>query len=279
MGYIFEKYIIDSQKKSRGAYYTRDEITNYLSRRTIQEYIVEKINGKGYAFKGIEEVLHNLDAQLCKIILTNDDSILNTLKILDPAVGSGAFLISAMKELINIYSPIIGRIVVLDNRDLNKWHKEFKEKHKSMIYGIKKSIILNNIYGVDIMNEATEVCKLRLFLSLASSALEKDELEPLPNIDFNILHGNSLVGFLRGSQGDSKQLSIFGENYSEIKKDYQKLVDVYKEEVLSFEELKYTKEKIYKFIKSNNEIFNRIIMNKYNEENIRCDILDIKKSL
>ena len=213
---IFLKNIsLTSQKKSKGAYYTRDEITSYLSRSTIQEYIVNRLNKSGYQFEDIKNVLHNLDSKLCKIILTNKDSILNTLTILDPAVGSGAFLISAMKELINIYSPIIERISTLGDRDLKRWYESFREEHKSVIYGIKKNIILKNLYGVDIMNEATEVCKLRLFLSLASSALERKELEPLPNIDFNILHGNSLVGFLREDY-KGEQSSLFGDSYSQV---------------------------------------------------------------
>ena len=197
IGYIFEKYINELQQKSLEAYYTRYEITKYLSKNTIQNCILDKVNQQGYDFKSRDELLGRLDAKLCKLILTNEDSILNNLTILDPAVGSGAFLVSAMKELIDIYSPILGKIEILGDRELKKWYEDFKIKRKSISYGIKRNIILKNLYGVDIMKEAAEVCKLRLFLSLVSSALNEKELEPLPNMDFNIMHGNSLIGFLR----------------------------------------------------------------------------------
>ena len=142
LGYIFEKYINEIQQKSLGAYYTRDEITAYLSRNTIQKCILEKIKQKGHEFQTMAELLHKLDTSLCKLLLTDEDSILNNLTILDPAVGSGAFLVSAMKELIDIYSPIIGKIETLGDRDLNKWLEDFKTDHKSIPYGIKKNIIL-----------------------------------------------------------------------------------------------------------------------------------------
>ena len=202
MGYIFEKYINALQQKSLGAYYTRDEITQYLSQNAVQKSVLEKVNKKGYEFESLSELLHKLNASLCKLLLTDKDSILNTLTVLDPAVGSGAFLTAAMQELIGIYSPVVGKIETLGDRDLKKWLEDFKDKHKSLAYGIKKNIILKNLYGVDIMKEAAEVCKLRLFLSLVSSALNYEELEPLPNMDFNIMCGNSLIGFLKEGETD-----------------------------------------------------------------------------
>src|SRR5690606_32006378 len=69
------------------------------------------------------------------------------------------------------------------------------EKHPNREYFILKSIVINNLYGVDIMEEAVEICKLRLFLKLVAQVEETGKLEPLPDIDFNIRAGNSLVGF------------------------------------------------------------------------------------
>ena len=62
-------------------------------------------------------------------------------------------------------------------------------------YFILKSIVLNNLYGVDIMEEAVEICKLRLFLKLVAQLESYDQIEPLPDIDFNVRAGNTLVGF------------------------------------------------------------------------------------
>ena len=283
MGYIFEKYINELQQKSLGAYYTKDEITRYLSRNTIQNCVLEKVNNRGYEFETIADMLHKLDAHLCKLLLTDEDSILNTLTVLDPAVGSGAFLVSAMKELIDIYSPIIGKIETLGDRNLKAWLKDFKEENKSVLYGIKKNIILKNLYGVDIMKEATEVCKLRLFLSLVSSALTIEELEPLPNMDFNIMCGNSLIGFLKEEQEvqeNEEQLrwdAILGESYQSIKRRYNKLVSQYKNKPLSFEKLKELKSRILHFLDENNSKLNRILVDKCNEKGLKYqEILDIQ---
>ena len=68
-------------------------------------------------------------------------------------------------------------------------------KHPSERYFILKSIVLNNLYGVDIMEEAVEICKLRLFLKLVAQLETYDQIEPLPDIDFNVRAGNTLVGF------------------------------------------------------------------------------------
>ncbi len=69
------------------------------------------------------------------------------------------------------------------------------EAHPNQSYFIMKSIILNNLYGVDIMAEAVEICKLRLFLKMVAQVERGDQIEPLPDIDFNIRCGNTLVGF------------------------------------------------------------------------------------
>ena len=69
------------------------------------------------------------------------------------------------------------------------------DKHPSERYFILKSIVLNNLYGVDIMEEAVEICKLRLFLKLVAQLESYDQIEPLPDIDFNVRAGNTLVGF------------------------------------------------------------------------------------
>jgi len=102
-----------------------------------------------------------------------------------------------MKVLISVYSAVIGKIQFLNDVELAKWHQQTQAEHPSILYFIKKQIITSNLFGVDIMEEATEIARLRLFLALVASAQAEDQLEPLPNIDFNILAGNSLIGLLR----------------------------------------------------------------------------------
>ncbi len=114
--------------------------------------------------------------------------------VLDPTCGSGAFLFAALKALEPIYAACIERMRDLRPPGANRILAEL-EQHPSERYFILKSIVLNNLYGVDIMKEATEICKLRLFLKLVAQLKSYDQIEPLPDIDFNIRAGNALVGF------------------------------------------------------------------------------------
>ncbi len=116
------------------------------------------------------------------------------ITVLDPTCGSGAFLFAALKVLEPIYAACIERMRDLRPPGTNRILAEL-EQHPSERYFILKSIVLNNLYGVDIMKEATEICKLRLFLKLVAQLKSYDQIEPLPDIDFNIRPGNALVGF------------------------------------------------------------------------------------
>ena len=136
---------------------------------------------------------------------TNQKEDIPAMSILDPTCGSGAFLFAALNILEKLYESCIEKMEAFREENPNR-HKDFEKileeirKHPNRQYFIYKSIILNNLYGVDIMNEAVEIAKLRLFLKLASCAEvdlshENCGLEPLPDIDFNIRAGNSLIGF------------------------------------------------------------------------------------
>jgi 23S rRNA G2445 N2-methylase RlmL len=114
-------------------------------------------------FETITELLTNLDANLCRRLL---EDILPNLTLLDPACGSGAFLVAAMKTLIYLYSKVFGTSKFLTDHYLNNYLKTIEKEHSSLNYYIKKRIISDNLYGVDIMPEAVEIAKLRLFLAL-----------------------------------------------------------------------------------------------------------------
>lgn len=223
LGYIFEKYI---NQKAFGAYYTRTEITEYLCEQTIHRLILDAVNTPGIPgmtparhFDSVGDLLMNLDANLCRRLLLE---VLPGLSLLDPACGSGAFLVAAMRTLINIYSAVIGKIKFVNDRTLTDWLKKREQEHRSLAYFIKKSIITENLYGVDVMEEATEIARLRLFLSLVASAESVDQLEPLPNIDFNILAGNSLIGLMRV---DDKAFEKRMEGQLFRQKSYRAIVD------------------------------------------------------
>lgn len=133
---------------------------------------------------------------------------IESVTILDPTCGSGAFLFAALNILDPLYEACLERMRFF----LEEWGEAGKknhpnyhilfidtlkrvESHPSHRYFVLKSIIVNNLYGVDIMEEAVEICKLRLFLKLVAQIEHVDDLEPLPDIDFNIRAGNTLVGF------------------------------------------------------------------------------------
>ena len=138
---------------------------------------------------------------------------ITTITVLDPTGGSGAFIFAALNILEPLYEACLDRMEAflaewqVAGRQVHpNYHKKFTEvlarvdAHPNRRYFVLKSIILNNLYAVDIMEEAVEICKLRLFLKLAAqvepdAARDNLGIEPLPDIDFNIRAGNTLVGY------------------------------------------------------------------------------------
>ena len=132
-----------------------------------------------------------------------------SISVLDPTCGSGAFLFAALNILKPLYEACLIRMegFVKEMEAAGPHHpkkyQDFKDvltesaRHPKQDYFILKSIIVNNLYGVDIMEEAIEICKLRLFLKLVAQVDSQDRIEPLPDIDFNIRAGNTLVGYAR----------------------------------------------------------------------------------
>src|SRR3989304_1025382 len=129
------------------------------------------------------------------------------LKALDPTCGSGAFIFAVLNILELLYEACLQRMqIFLDELERSgEKHRadkygDFKQilkrvrEHPNPRYFIFKSIIVNNLYGVDIMEEAIEICKLRLFLKLVAQIDKVEDIEPLPDLDFNIRAGNTLVG-------------------------------------------------------------------------------------
>lgn len=290
LGYIFEKYI---NQKELGAYYTKEDITEYISKNTIIPFILDKLRAKGYNApdpaplitenKDIKQAIADCIEQITDYdelkYLYND--ILLPLSVLDPAVGSGAFLFAALNILLPIYRKLIFKLKAFRNPSANVILSEVpKEQAKNPAESIKmqnmdsssdkkhrtqndhahvtdpwletlcktleahseeyfltKQIILNNLYGVDIVEEATEICKLRLFLQLASHLPNIQHIEPLPDIDFNIYAGNSLVGGLswndllsnyamklfdkEGNKIDEKKIEETIERVSNLKATYR----------------------------------------------------------
>ena len=168
---------------------------------TINDFITYNLNIRQFVQDVVEETT---DAEFLKHFY----KALNSVTIIDPTCGSGAFLFAAMNILEPLYESCIQRMENFVAEAPKGKYKFFEEtiatvkspEHPNLQYFIYKSIILRNLYGVDIMKEAVEIAKLRLFLKLVTT-VEADYrkpnlgLEPLPDVDFNIRAGNTLVGF------------------------------------------------------------------------------------
>lgn len=275
LGYIFEKYI---NQKAFGAYYTRPEITEYLCERTIHRLVLDAINTPGVPgllaarqFDSVGDLLLHLDAPLCRQ-LAHD--VLPGLRLLDPACGSGAFLVAAMKTLVDLYAAVIGKIRFLNDHNLAVWLADLERKHPSIPYAIKKAIITNNLYGADIMEEAVEIAKLRLFLALVASASREADLEPLPNIDFNIVTGNSLVGLLQVDAAAfevRQQRSFFMQSYQQILVERERLLASYRAATTYADDLRALRDKISDNEQQARAVLDEMLLDEFRQLSIKYE--------
>ncbi|MBP6303612.1 MAG: type II restriction endonuclease, partial [Bacteroidia bacterium] len=208
LGLIFEK--INGYKD--GSFFTPGFITMYMCRETIRKAVVQKFNEtKKWNCKDIEELYDKIEDR------KEANKIVNSIKICDPAVGSGHFLVSALNEMIAVKNDlkilqdrdgkrlkeyqvevVNDELIVTDEEgelfDYNPNNKE-SQRIQEMLFHEKQTIIENCLFGVDINSNSVKICRLRLWIELLKNAYYKNatELETLPNIDINIKCGNSLV--------------------------------------------------------------------------------------
>ncbi len=209
LGLIFEK--INGYKD--GSFFTPGFITMYMARETIRRAVVQKFNeAKNWECKDFNELYDKIENK------KEANEIINSLKICDPAVGSGHFLVSALNEIIAIKSELK---VLLDGegKTLRDYHVEVvndelivsdedglffeynpnnkeSQRVQETLFHEKETIIENCLFGVDININSVKICRLRLWIELLKNAYYKygtEELETLPNIDINIKCGNSLI--------------------------------------------------------------------------------------
>ena len=198
---------------------------------------------------------------------------LQKVTILDPTCGSGAFLFAALNILEPLYEVCISRMQEFREQNANLFKDELQEiehKYRSNIqYFIYKSIILRNLYGVDIMVEATEIAKLRLFLKMVAVVeVNKREanlgLDPLPDIDFNIRCGNTLVGYATKAELD-RDLSFAKDILEELanqelKQKLEDKMDIVALAYYRFKEIQLTQgEDMEIFKQSKKELKSRLI--------------------
>ena len=202
---------------------------------------------------------------------------LQKVTILDPTCGSGAFLFAALNILEPLYEVCIERMQTWNNDNPNLFNDELEElygRYRSNIrYFIYKNIILRNLYGVDIMVEATEIAKLRLFLKMVAvvDVNRRDPnlgLDPLPDIDFNIRCGNTLVGY--ATSADLEKDLVEGDMFANAEfKDkvhtemdivahaYETFKKVQLEQDADLEAFRNAKKELKKRLKELNDLLNR----------------------
>jgi len=205
LGYIFEKSIGDIRKET-GIYYTRVKITNYISKNTLEKFLIDKINKKfneliPWPLKTLRE-FKMYSIKIKGKIYEYAIKKLTSLKICDPAVGSGAFLVSMGNLIVNIYLFLFRSLNLEDLEYISDEKIPNDKRPFKDLYSLKRYVVQNNLYGVDINPSAIEICELRLWLWIIKPPSKLDTidimLEPLPNIEYNIRQGNSLFGYTKG---------------------------------------------------------------------------------
>jgi hypothetical protein len=164
--------------------------------------------------------------------------------ILDPTCGSGAFLIAALNVLAPLCEICLAQIQHLIMRDAIpttilrtasfSHAQQLLSSGTTARYAIIKTLLVNNLYGVDMMEEAIEICKLRLTLQLIASVTRFVDIEPLPDIDFNVCTGNTVVGFTsidearKAIESGSLQISRIKDGLSDLIQQTQEIADAQK---------------------------------------------------
>jgi hypothetical protein len=245
LGKIFEK--LNGYKD--GSFYTPSKITMYMCKETLRRTLVQKFkeveNDQIHTFEDLSAYCYNFFKHEDRLRL---NTVFNSIKICDPAVGSGHFLVSALNELILIKHELGILIDAKGNRlsdydielvndelyitDEKGFLIEYRPENKEStriqhtLFTEKKAIIENCLFGVDINTNSVKICRLRLWIELLKNTYytNKGVLDTLPNIDINIKCGNSLISRFKLEDDLIKSFKGISYNY----KDYQEAVKQYK---------------------------------------------------
>lgn len=186
LGKVFENLLEENLRKGKGTYYTPREIVHYMCEESLVNYLAAETNlnaddvkSKYFPAYNVigDEKIEVRDVNVSEKMIDS----LKSIKIVDPACGSGAFLVGMLQQITQLRNDLESRSKLLGRRET-----------ASTEYEIKKQTIQNCIYGVDIDPGAIEIAKLRLWLSLVVD-YDLEQIEPLPNLDYKLMQGNSLL--------------------------------------------------------------------------------------
>lgn len=267
LGNVFEK--LNGYKE--GSFYTPSFITSYMCKASIEKVVLDKFN---HTFKLNATKLNDLRTQLRQEKIPQEQklALLNSIRICDPAVGSGHFLVSALNAMLMVHYELglfeeDFYLSVQNDEILVQNHKgqflEYKrpdfDKDKTHLcqkelFERKKDIIENNLFGVDINPNSCEITKLRLWIELLKHSFYESfddtnyhDLKTLPNIDINIKCGNSLISYFEIHKSLSHYPNIKErmDKYKRIVKDYKE--GFYTDKTLIAKEIKNLKESFKNF--------------------------------
>lgn len=236
LGRIFENLLAEinpetgeSARKSTGSYYTPRIIVDYMVDESLLLYLKQQTEIKEEKLKAVisYELTDDVDNP---ITLEEREKIVNALekvKILDPACGSGAFPIGALQKIVFILQQVDPDGSLWFKKQLAKASPEFRKdiekkfSNKEFDFLRKLGVIRECIYGVDIQPIATEISRLRCFLTLIVDEHIDDEeenrgIKPLPNLDFKFVTANSLIGLPKIESSDVEQQSLLPDNKDDI---------------------------------------------------------------
>lgn len=226
LGKIFENLLDVKDRKSKGAFYTPREIVHFMCQESIANFLVNKVGVKYEEIKEFiqyGEMIRDIDLKdatkeshiIGDSIFNNIiqiDKALENIKIADPSVGSGAFPLGILNEIVKIRDILTSYMLIYNRLGLfgKKYTEDQITNNKRSIYNIKWNTIKNSIYAVDIENSAVDITKLRLWLSIVVD--QTDDPEPLPNLNCKIMQGNSLIDEYNG-------IKLIDEKFIEELKD------------------------------------------------------------
>ena len=253
LGKVFENLLPENTRKGNGAFYTPREIVHYMCQESLINYLYNKLNTKIVKLSSekqaeqqslfkknkikqmvlTEEIFEeNFSREDISFLIRKGDSIysnsnvketmpdsiinsasiideaLSTIKVCDPAIGSGAFPVGMMNEIVRVRATL----------------SKYIGKPDRAVYDLKRNAIEKSIYGVDIDPGAVEIAKLRFWLSLVVDEENTANIKPLPNLDYKIMQGNSLITSYEGivfdeivaNQPTEKQLDLFASKSEKI---------------------------------------------------------------
>ena len=262
LGRVFENLLASfnpetssTARKATGSYYTPREIVDYMVDESLKGYLhihltnVEKIDENLSLLFSQDTEENPFTQEESKQIV----SLIESVRVVDPAVGSGAFLMGILNRLVFLLHKVDPnndfwkqeQLTVAEQIPDSRIQKETKDRIETYFakndnYGRKLFLIQKCIYGVDIQQIAVEIAKLRFFISLlVDEEIDKEKanwgIEPLPNLDFKIMQGNSLISEFLGVNLETKQESSIGQTSFDFQDERLRLIKQFERKKIEYQ--------------------------------------------